>query len=404
MKIGVNCGHTIGGAGYGAVGLIKESEHARLVGRALMNKLCDVAVDVVDCTIDTAKTQAEYLAAVVALANRQDLDWFISIHFNASTSHAGRGSEVYTYDGRQYPDALDVCKNLAAIGFKNRGVKSGSGLYVIRKTKAKSMLIEVCFCDNQADVNIFNKVGAESVANALFNALYDHAVKPENTIQFENDVALLKKMNNDQFVEYIGNLARKDMKTSGILASVTTAQAILEARYGKSELALNALNLGGMKANLSGKNWYSEWGGKTYQKWTKEQNEDGTYTDEFAEFRKYDCIADYLKDHSNYLQGAKKGNNLRYKGLIGCKNYRQSFQFIKYGGYATSKEYVNDLCRVVEQWNLTQFDSVEDEQAPEGKLWVVQLGAYKSKNNAETFIRQLEKMGVKSMLKQYDVE
>ena len=39
MTIGINCGHTASGAGYGAVGIIKESEHTRLVGRALMSLL-----------------------------------------------------------------------------------------------------------------------------------------------------------------------------------------------------------------------------------------------------------------------------------------------------------------------------------------------------------------------------
>lgn len=53
--------------------------------------------------------------------------------------------EVYTYKDRQYPDALDVCTNIAELGFVNRGVKAGTDLYVIRKTKAKSMLLEVCF-------------------------------------------------------------------------------------------------------------------------------------------------------------------------------------------------------------------------------------------------------------------
>ena len=146
MKIGINCGHTISGPGSGAAGIINESEHTRFVGRALMNLLRSAGVTVIDCTIDQAATQQEYLSEAVALANRQDLDWFISIHFNASTTHTGHGVEVYTYEGRQYQDALDVCANLAGLGFTNRGVKAGSGLYVIRKTKAKSMLIECCFC------------------------------------------------------------------------------------------------------------------------------------------------------------------------------------------------------------------------------------------------------------------
>ena len=39
MKIGINCGHTISGPGYGAVGIIKESEHTRRIGNALRDQL-----------------------------------------------------------------------------------------------------------------------------------------------------------------------------------------------------------------------------------------------------------------------------------------------------------------------------------------------------------------------------
>lgn len=175
MVIGINNGHTVSGAGSGAVGIIKESEHTRLVGQALAEKLKALGVTVIDCTIDSASTQNEYLAAAVSLANRQDLDWFISIHFNASAAHTGHGVEVYTYEGRQYQDALDVCDGIAALGFTNRGVKSGTGLYVIRKTKAKALLIEVCFCDNEEDVALYNAVDAQGIAKAICKAILPYA-------------------------------------------------------------------------------------------------------------------------------------------------------------------------------------------------------------------------------------
>lgn len=59
-------------------------------------------------------------------------------------------------------------------------------------------------------------------------------------------------MTEKEFVSYIGALAAEDMKKTGILASITAAQAILESGYGSSELARNANNLFEMKANLSG--------------------------------------------------------------------------------------------------------------------------------------------------------
>ena len=52
------------------------------------------------------------------------------------------------------------------------------------------------------------------------------------------------------FIALISPLAIEDMRTSGILASVTIAQAILESDWGTSELAVNANNFFDMKKSL----------------------------------------------------------------------------------------------------------------------------------------------------------
>lgn len=52
----------------------------------------------------------------------------------------------------------------------------------------------------------------------------------------------LKPQTNEDLIEEIGVLCREDMKNTGILASVSLAQFILESGWGKSELCLNANN------------------------------------------------------------------------------------------------------------------------------------------------------------------
>lgn len=244
MTIGINCGHTASGAGYGAVGIIKESEHTRLVGQALMSLLQSAGVTVIDCTIDKANTRNEYLAAAVALANRQDLDWFISIHFNASASHTGHGTEVFTYKGRQYQDALDVCANLSDLGFTNRGVKAGTGLYVIRKTKAKSMLIEVCFCDSQKDINTYEAAGgANGIADAIFKALWDHVntddMITEETPIMGTSVASANQLNalllggNPQAKDYLhlAEIYLEEGEKEGVRGDGAFCQSLIETGY-----------------------------------------------------------------------------------------------------------------------------------------------------------------------------
>ena len=100
MKFGINCGHTKSGAGSGAIGVLNESIEARNIGYALMNLLRSSGHEVIDCTIDNAPTQSAYLEQVVQLANRQDLDYFISVHLNKTDG--AKGTEVYTYKGRQF--------------------------------------------------------------------------------------------------------------------------------------------------------------------------------------------------------------------------------------------------------------------------------------------------------------
>ncbi len=177
------------------------------------------------------------------------------------------------------------------------------------------------------------------------------------------------ELSAEDVVKNIGALFTADQKKTGILASVSMAQFILESGYGKSELAQNANNLFGMKCSLSGNDWAgSTWDDTNkYIKKTQEQNADGSYEIITADFRKYLCIEDSIADHSAYLLGAKNGNELRYDGLKGCTNYKKAIQIIKDGGYATDFSYVQKLCSIIERWDLTQFDIKQDSMPTKSK-------------------------------------
>ncbi|WP_302275267.1 glucosaminidase domain-containing protein [Faecalibacterium prausnitzii] len=170
--------------------------------------------------------------------------------------------------------------------------------------------------------------------------------------------ASLRDMESAEVVTKVATLFTANQKQSGILASVSMAQFVLESGYGKSELAQNANNCFGMKSSLSGNSWAgSAWDGHSvYTMQTGEQNTDGSYVTVTTDFRKYGSIEDSIADHSAYLLGAMNGSKKRYEGLAGCTDYKKAVQIIKDGGYATSLDYVQNLCRVIEQWNLTQFD------------------------------------------------
>ncbi len=179
MRIGINCGHTVSGIpGCGAVGIIDESEETRNVGLKLEKILAKAGHAVYDCTNDYANTTSQNLSEIVRMANAQPLDLFVSIHFN---SGGGKGTEVFTYGGAKHSEAVAVCDKLHELGFTNRGVKDGSTLYVIRHTDAKAMLVEVCFVDTATDVDLYHKLGAETVAAAIAEAITGQTMKKKES-------------------------------------------------------------------------------------------------------------------------------------------------------------------------------------------------------------------------------
>ncbi len=190
-------------------------------------------------------------------------------------------------------------------------------------------------------------------SEVIENDKSSNQIKPESPIP--EDISPLKGISNEIFIEYIGVLAKEDMKKTGILASITIAQAILESDWGQSELSLKANNLFGMKSNLSGNTWNSEWDGKIYAKWSKEEI-NGIITEKYSDFRAYDSVCKSIKDHSDYLCGSKNGNLLRYDGLIGEKDYKKAIKIIKDGGYATDSKYVDKIINLIENYNLDVFD------------------------------------------------
>lgn len=380
MKIGINCGHTISGPGFGAVGIIEESENTRLVGYNLMDKLAAAGISVIDCTIDEAESQSAYLAEAVQKANADNLDWFISIHFNASASHEGNGVEVYTYEGRQYEDALAVCENIAALGFKNRGVKSGTGLYVIRKTKAKAMLIEVCFCDNEHDVTLYEALGADKIAQAIFDAIMEFASESE---------ANTGSQMTREFVEYVGAIAQKDWHERHImLPSVVVAQAMKESAFGTSELAQNANALFGIKKN--------GWTGKTYVKQAIEQKPDGNYyVVDDTEWRAYDSWEESIIDHNDYIatRSTDGGKTLRYAAIIGNADCAQVCKGLQEAGYATSLTYSESLINdYILPYNLMRFDT--ETPPSDGTIWVCSIADVSTQAEAESYAEQFRQMGI----------
>jgi len=147
------------------------------------------------------------------------------------------------------------------------------------------------------------------------------------------------------FIARVGALASADMEQSGILASLTLAQAILESGWGTSVLAVNANALFGIKAD-------SRWNGRVYSKTTQECYDGVHFVTETALFRAYNSWEHSVSDHSAFLRAST-----RYAAVIGEKDYKKACNAIHKAGYATDPGYADKLIRLIETYDLTAYDN-----------------------------------------------
>jgi N-acetylmuramoyl-L-alanine amidase len=159
------------------------------------------------------------------------------------------------------------------------------------------------------------------------------------------------------FINRVSAVAVKDWRERRImLPSVVIAQAILESGWGKSELAVNAKALFGIKKN--------GWTGKTYIKGATEQRPDGSYYYvNNTEWRAYDSWDESIIDHNTYIATRKVGNALRYEAVIGNTDVKAVCQLLKDCGYSTSLTYPDKLLDLINKCGLTEYDSEVDKVA-----------------------------------------
>lgn len=201
MRINVHAGHCPDGKGAsGAVGYIKESTEARVVKNKVIKLLKAKGHTVYDCTCDEKATQNGCLQKIVAKCNAHTVDLDISIHFNSGANHSKKdgvttGTECYVlgFSGNKYKVAKQICANIEKLEYKNRGVKDGSHLYVIKNTKASAILVEVCFVDNINDTDLYRK-NIDKIAEAIVNGIVsvdttDTSTKTSNSSTKSSDTS-----------------------------------------------------------------------------------------------------------------------------------------------------------------------------------------------------------------------
>ena len=174
MKIAVRGGHCPNVPG--SRGIIDELKEDRLVKNAVIKYLNQMGASVLDVTPpDSTSSSSADLSYGVNKANNWGADLFVSIHFNNaySTYNGALGTEVCVYS--EYDIAGRVVNKMASLGFRNRGQKVRTGLYELKHTSMKSMIVEVCFVEATEDVALYKKVGYDYIGKTIAEALVNRS-------------------------------------------------------------------------------------------------------------------------------------------------------------------------------------------------------------------------------------
>jgi LysM repeat protein len=141
----------------------------------------------------------------------------------------------------------------------------------------------------------------------------------------------------ESYIEDYKDMAISEMRRTGVPASITLAQGIIESDMGRSMLAKEANNHFGIKC-------HSDWNGATVRKSDDRRNEC---------FRKYKDPMESYKDHSDFLRGEQRYGSLFW---LDSADYKGWARGLKKAGYATNPDYANMLIKKIEQYSLYNYD------------------------------------------------
>ena len=140
-----------------------------------------------------------------------------------------------------------------------------------------------------------------------------------------------------EYIHKYASIAQAEMRRTGVPASITLAQGLLESGAGLSTLAVKSNNHFGIKC-------HKNWKGKK------------VYHDDDAKgecFRSYSKPEESFRDHSDFLR-----YNDRYKFLFDydISDYRSWCYGLKQAGYATDPKYATKLIDLIETYGLGRYD------------------------------------------------
>ncbi|MGG3803184.1 N-acetylmuramoyl-L-alanine amidase [Metabacillus fastidiosus] len=183
-KFVISSGHSL--LVRGAADLIDEVNESRRVTNRVAEYLKELSCSVCVFHDDNSRTQRDNINIIVKHHNSQQRELDVSVHFNAaSKTDSPRGVEVLYVNDKYKALAEKVSKAIADVsGLINRGAKKRTNLGFLNGTNKPAILIEVCFVDSKADVQIY-KSKFDEICGAIVESLSGKKVEKGSVQEVE---------------------------------------------------------------------------------------------------------------------------------------------------------------------------------------------------------------------------
>ena len=359
------------GASYGGV---YEKNLALSVANKLKANLIQLGYQVL--MTRTADYNVDFKTERSKMTNQSNADLFISIHFNStgSASSNATGIETYWYQyDPEYQPKINAAKHndptrlaeseilanqvqaslISGTGAVNRGVRRET-LAVLRETAIPAILVELGFMNNPSDLQKINQDSYQTkLANALaqgidnwYGAVGSKPTSGTSTQKKSTEQSQMTTSQQSFFNKILPAIQQVSQKNS-IVTSVMLAQSILESGWGTSQLATNAYNIFGIKAD-------SSWKGNTYTVQTKEVVNGKTITVE-KQFRAYKSLLESISDYGSFFTSTA-WRTKNYASFLQATNYETALTSLLASGYATDPAYAEKLKSLIQRYSLDQYD------------------------------------------------
>lgn len=159
----------------------------------------------------------------------------------------------------------------------------------------------------------------------------------------------------EDYIQLYREEAVTEMQRTGIPASITLAQGLLESAAGQSMLAREGNNHFGIKCG-------GDWHGPTIKKTDDDRGADGRPVESC--FRKYRDARESFFDHSEFLRDPRKANRYGFLFNLDRRDYQGWAKGLQSAGYATSNTYAAQLISMIDRYQLHVYDDATTTPPP----------------------------------------